>query len=54
MGRVFGDALLGLPPDDPVVYSIVFALLIAAATAASWIPALRALSVQPASALRYE
>jgi putative ABC transport system permease protein len=54
IGRVFGDALLGLPPDDPVVYAIVFTLLIAAATAASWIPALRALSVQPAAALRYE
>jgi putative ABC transport system permease protein len=54
MGRVFGDALIGLPPDDPVVYTIVFTLLIAAATAASWIPALRALRVQPAAALRYE
>ncbi len=54
IGRVFGDALIGLPPDDPVVYGIVFALLILAATAASWIPAIRALRVQPAAALRYE
>jgi putative ABC transport system permease protein len=54
IGRVFGDSLIGLPPDDPVVYSIVFALLILAATAASWIPAFRALRVQPAAALRYE
>jgi putative ABC transport system permease protein len=54
IGRVFGDALIGLPPDDPVVYSIVFTLLIVASTAASWIPALRALRVQPAAALRYE
>jgi putative ABC transport system permease protein len=54
IGRVFGDALIGLPPDDPVVYSIVFALLILAASAASWIPAIRALRVQPAAALRYE
>ena len=53
MGRVVAAGLLGIP-DDPVIYSIVFGLLIVAALVASWIPARRALRVQPATALRCE
>jgi putative ABC transport system permease protein len=54
VGRVLGDGLQGLPADDPVVYSLVFAVLIVASMLAAWVPALRALRVQPAVALRYE
>jgi putative ABC transport system permease protein len=54
MGRLLANALLGLSPDDPVVYSIVLVLLMVAALMASWIPARRALRVEPSSALRCE
>jgi ABC-type antimicrobial peptide transport system permease subunit len=54
MGRVVSGGLLGLSPDDPVIYSIVFGLLAMASLLASWIPARRALRVQPATALRCE
>jgi ABC-type lipoprotein release transport system permease subunit len=46
--------LFGLSPDDPVIYSIVFSLLVLASMLATWIPARRALRVQPATALRCE
>jgi putative ABC transport system permease protein len=54
MGRVVSSGLLGMSPDDPVIYSIVFGLLAVASLLASWIPARRALRVQPATALRCE
>jgi ABC-type lipoprotein release transport system permease subunit len=54
MGRVLSGSLVGLPPDDPIIYAIVFSLLVLAAMLASWIPARRALKVQPAAALRCE
>jgi putative ABC transport system permease protein len=54
MGRAVSAGLLGLSPDDPVVYSIVFCVLVAASLLATWIPARRALRVQPANALRCE
>jgi putative ABC transport system permease protein len=41
-------------PHDVWVYAIVFALVALCALLASWVPALRALGVQPAVALRYE
>lgn len=53
-GRALTGPMLNLPPDDPVIYGVVFALLIVVALLASWIPALRALRVHPATALRYE
>jgi ABC-type antimicrobial peptide transport system permease subunit len=45
---------LGIPPDDPAIYSVVFLLLFVASMLASWIPARRALRIQPSSALRCE
>jgi putative ABC transport system permease protein len=54
MGRSLKDGLLGLSPDDPVIYSLVLVILLAATLLASWIPARRALRVQPSSALRCE
>ena len=54
MGRIVSGGLVGLSPDDPIVYSAVFVLLVVASLLASWIPARRALRVQPAVALRHE
>ncbi|MEJ1966102.1 MAG: FtsX-like permease family protein [Gammaproteobacteria bacterium] len=54
MGRALKNGLLGIPPDDPAVFSIVILLLFVASMLASWIPARRALRVQPSSALRCE
>jgi hypothetical protein len=54
MGRSLKDGLLGLSPDDPVIYSLVLVILLVATLLASWIPARRALRVQPSSALRCE
>jgi putative ABC transport system permease protein len=54
MGRALKEGLLGMSPDDPAVYLIVFLLLIVASMLASWIPARRALRIQPSSALRCE
>jgi ABC-type antimicrobial peptide transport system permease subunit len=54
MGRALKEGLLGLSPDDPAVYSIVLILLIVTSLLASWIPARRALRIQPSSALRCE
>jgi predicted permease len=54
MGRVLSGGLQGLSPDDPVIYTLVFMLLLTASLLASWIPARRALKVQPATALRCE
>ena len=57
MGRALKVGLLGrlgIPPDDPAVYSVVLLLLFVASMLASWIPARRALRVQPSSALRCE
>jgi ABC-type antimicrobial peptide transport system permease subunit len=54
MGRALKDGLLGISPHDPTVYTIVLLLLLVASMLASWIPARRALRVQPSSALRCE
>jgi predicted permease len=54
MGRLVSGGLFGLSPDDPVIYSTVFCLLVLASLLASWIPARRALEIQPATALRCE
>jgi putative ABC transport system permease protein len=54
LARALRGGLQGLPPDDPVIYIIVFMLLVCASLLASWIPAVRALKVQPATALRRE
>jgi hypothetical protein len=54
MARALRGGLQGLSPDDPVIYTIVFMLLVCASLLASWIPARRALKVQPATVLRRE
>jgi putative ABC transport system permease protein len=51
-GRFVKPLLFDVSPTDPVVFTLVAALLIAVATAASWVPALRAARVDPNQALR--
>ncbi|MDB4875011.1 MAG: permease [Gemmatimonadetes bacterium] len=51
-GRFVKPLLFDVSPNDPVVFALVAGLLILVATAASWIPALRASRVDPNQALR--
>jgi hypothetical protein len=52
--RVLGSLLFGVNPLDPLTYAAVSLGLIAAASVASYIPALRAMGVDPVEALRAE
>ena len=44
----------GVAPVDPLVYTVVSALLLAACLAASLVPAIRASRINPVEALRQE
>jgi putative ABC transport system permease protein len=50
--RLLSGALQGLPPDDGLLYGTVFTVIVLAVLVAGWIPARRALRVEPAIALR--
>jgi ABC-type antimicrobial peptide transport system permease subunit len=52
--RLLGSLLFGVNPLDPLTYAAVSLGLIAAAIMASYIPALRAMRVDPAETLRSE
>ena len=52
--RVLRSSLFGLSPLDPLTYTSVSILLITAAFTATYIPALRAMKVDPMEALRSE
>jgi putative ABC transport system permease protein len=55
MGRMLSSALAGaVPPADPGLLAAVTGALAMAAAAAAWLPARRAMSVDPAAALRAE
>jgi predicted permease len=53
-GRLVGEFLVGVGPADPVTYITVSMLLSFIALAACYIPARRAVQVEPTVALRYE
>src|SRR5579862_3809019 len=53
-GRLMTEQLYGIAPWDPRMLTIATLLLCAAALAASWIPAIRAATVEPMVALRTE
>jgi ABC-type antimicrobial peptide transport system permease subunit len=52
--QVVREALYGIEPNDPVSFIAASVLMLAVATVASWIPALRAARVDPMQALRHE
>jgi putative ABC transport system permease protein len=54
MGRAMANLLFGVTPTDPLTFLIVPVLLCAVALLASYIPARRALRVDPMTALRLE
>jgi len=52
--RVLAGLLFDVNPHDPAVFVAIPALVFAVALLASWVPAVRAVSVDPATALRIE
>jgi predicted permease len=52
--RLMGALLFHVRPDDPAVYGLALSVLLAVAALAALIPALRAVRVQPATALHHE
>jgi len=53
-GRLLGQHLYGMSPNQPAVLFGAAALLGLAAFAAAWLPALRASALSPLDALRTE
>ncbi len=52
--RLLSSLLFGVSPADPAVFASVVVLLAAVGLLACWLPARRALRVDPATTLRYE
>jgi len=53
-GRFLEKILYGVQPTDPVTLGIVLAMMLAIAALACWIPARRAIRINPVTALRQE
>jgi putative ABC transport system permease protein len=53
-GRLLEQILYGVQPTDPVSYATVFLMILAIAAVACCVPAMRAIGVNPVTALRQE
>jgi ABC-type lipoprotein release transport system permease subunit len=54
MTRLMIELLYGVPPSDPLTFAAVAALLGATALVACYVPARRAMRVNPVDVLRHE
>jgi putative ABC transport system permease protein len=54
LGRMLTAQLYDVSPLDPATFSLVIAVLLATAAAATWLPARSASRIDPLKALRYE
>jgi predicted lysophospholipase L1 biosynthesis ABC-type transport system permease subunit len=52
--RSMESVLFGIEPSDPWTFAQVIGVLLATAAFASWLPARRALAIDPVTALRYD
>jgi putative ABC transport system permease protein len=52
--RVMGSLLYEIKPSDPTTYAVVSGLLLGVGLLACWLPARRAIKLEPMEALRYE
>jgi ABC-type antimicrobial peptide transport system permease subunit len=50
--RLMASLFFGVGPADPMTFAAVVAVLLGAALAACWVPAARAIAVEPAAVLR--
>ena len=53
-GRLIGSLLFGISPSDPLTFTLVALILLLVGAIAGWIPAHRAMRVDPMLALRHE
>ena len=53
-GRFFGQILYGVHATDPLTYGVAISIMGTVAFAACWLPARRAIAVDPVTALRTE